>query len=336
MSHIHQLPSYTMPDVSARAREDYRQRQYATPPQSRSQQRQAPLSVLPLWLSTHDARQTALGRHSCPSPDWRYLRYGSDNEEYQRGYREGYSEGMREGFQEGYDRQYRWAYDRAFGLGLAQATVVNLQATSDQAYQQGFAEAHQASFENARAAAYQAAFTPAFEAAFASTYAELYPQFEAQHYRAYEEQAFESFYRPVHQQAFQAAERAAFDQAYPSEAKRAYDQGWKAEARDFTERPVRLLEAWRTPTDVDGVELLSVKFRNFSDQPVAGQRVRVAFGALSSRLYHTLPPHSEVTVTGLLRLHGEQPAQAELFGVLDNGTQRLPLGTVLVGAPTAP
>lgn len=82
---------------------------------------------------------------------------------------------------------------------------------------------------------------------------------------------------------------------------------------------------------------MTVKLRNFSSQTVAGSRVRVSFGPQTSRLYHPLPPESEVTVTGLLRLRGDQPEQAELFAVIDNDGKRLPLGTLNVtAAPPQP
>jgi flagellar biosynthesis/type III secretory pathway protein FliH len=315
----------------ARAREDYRNRQFGSVPKGRSQVRQSPLAVeqRSLW----EYRTSMLfGRSGCPSPDWRYANYGSDNEEYQRGYRSGYSEGVRDGFSDGYDRQYRHAYDHAYALGVAQAQVVNLQDTVDQAYQEGFAQSHQAAFEQAQKVAHQEAFTPAFESAYSTTYAALYPQFEAEHYRSIEEATFQSVYGPPYQAAFSEFERASFDDNYPKQAKLAYDEGWKAEAKDFAERPVRLLEAWRTPTDVEGVQLLTVRLRNFSGQTVAGHRVRVSLGSQTSRLYHPLPPNSEMTVTGLLRLRGQQPEQAELFAVIESQGQRLPLGTVSVGA----
>jgi hypothetical protein len=258
------------------------------------------------------------------------LRYGSDNEEYQRGFREGYSEGVEDGYQEGYDRRYRYSYDRAYSLGAAQAQVPNLQDTVDQAYQQGFSKAHDEAFAQAQAAAHQQAYAPAFEAAYSKTYAELYPQFEARHYQLIEQAAYEALYQPPYQSAFTVEEAATFQQSYPKEAKLAYDQGWKAEARDFVDRPVRLLQAWLTPSDVEGMQMLSVKLRNFSPGPVAGSRIRVSFGDQTSRLYHTLPPHCEMTVTGLIRLRGATPERAELFAVLESNGHRIPLGTVTV------
>jgi hypothetical protein len=314
-----------------RARQDYRDRQYSSAPKVRSSVRQAPLAVRPAWPMS-GSRTSLFGAHGCPSPDWRYLRYGSDNEEYQRGYREGYSQGMRDGFEEGYDRQYRYAYDRAYSLGVVQAQVVNLQTTVDEAYQEGFGQAHEQAYQQAQKAAHQEAFTPAFEEAYSTTYASLYPQFEALHYQAIEQSTFQSIYGPPFEAAFGQNEIASFEEHYPKQARLAYDQGWKAEAEDFVERPVRLLQAWRIPTDVEGIELLTVKLRNFSDKPVVGSRVRVSLGAETSRLYHTLAPNSEVTVTGLLRLRGAQPDQAELFAVIESAGKRIPLGTVSVAA----
>lgn len=316
----------------ARARQDYHAKRYATTPKDRSSVRQAPLAVEPNAWPVRGPGKVLLGGHSCPGPDYRYLRYGSDNEEYQRGYRQGYCEGVRDGFDDGYDRQYRYAYDRAYSLGVAQAQVVNLQETVDQAYQEGFGKAHEAAFSKAHQAAHDVAFKPAYETAYSTTYSSVYPQLEAQHYNAIEESTFQSVYAPPYRVAFDSNEIASFDENYPKQAKLAYDEGWKAEAADFRERPVRILQAWRTPTDIDGVQLLTVKLRNFSDQAVPGNRVRVSLGDQTSRLYHPLPPQSEVTVTGLLRLRGEIPAGVELFAVIDNGGQRLPLGTVLVGA----
>lgn len=321
----------------SRARDDYRNRQFSTPAKSKTEVRQAPLAIEPgNWLLPHPS-EVVFGRVSCPAPDWRYLRYGSDNEEYQRGYRQGYTEGMRDGFEERYEREYRHGYDHAYALGISQARVGNLQSTVDEAYQQGFAQAHESAFRQAYKQAHQEAFQPAFEAAYAYTYAKLYPEFEKEHYATIEETTFQSLYNPPYQAAFQKFEEESFTENYPKQAKLAYDQGWIAEAKDFSERPVRLLEAWRTPTDVEGVQLLTVKLRNFSSQTVAGSRVRVSFGPQTSRLYHPLPPESEVTVTGLLRLRGDQPEQAELFAVIDNDGKRLPLGTLNVTtAPSQP
>lgn len=272
----------------------------------------------------------AFGRPYCPSPDWRYLRYGSDNEEYQRGYRQGYAEGMRDGFEERYQREYRHGFDHSYALGLLQAQTVDVQSTADDAYRQGFDQGHQAAHQQAYDRAHREAFEPAYEAAYAYTYAKLYPELEKEHYRTIEEAVFQSEYGPPYQAAYERFEVQSYQENYPKQAKLAYDEGWKAEAKDFLERPVRLLQAWRTATDVEGVELLTVRLRNFSQQQVPGSNVRVSFGAQTSRLYHPLPPESEVTVTGLLRLRGVQPDQAELFAVFDNGEQRLPLGTVNV------
>lgn len=319
----------------SRARQDYREKRFASLPKSRSNVRQAPMARLSpgAWPSPGPA---LFGGRGCPGPDYRYLRYGSDNEEYQRGYRQGYCEGVRDGFDDAYDRQYRYAYDRAYALGMAQAQVANLQETADQAYQKGFEQAHQVAFSQAHQRAHQQAFTPAFESAYSTTYASLYPQFEAQHYQTIEEATFQSVYGPPYKAAFDSSEVASFDENYPSQAKLAYDEGWKAEALDFRERPVRVLEAWRTATDVEGIQLLTVRLRNFSDQAVPGNRVRVSLGDQTSRLFHPLPPQSEVTVTGLLRLRGEIPDGVELFAVMDNGGQRLPLGTVMVSAHPEP
>lgn len=321
----------------SRARQDYRNKRFATAPRERSSVRQAPMAGWPpnAWPVAGPG-VGIFGSRGCPGPDYRYLRYGSDNEEYQRGYRQGYREGVRDGFDDAYQRQYRYAYDRAYSLGTAQAQVVNLQETVDKAYQEGFDKAHQAAFTQARQIAHQQAFTPAFESAYSATYASLYPQLEAQHYRTIEEATFQSVYGPPYKAAFDSSEIASFDESYPKQAKLAYDEGWKAEALDFRQRPVRLLEAWRTATDVEGVQLLTVKLRNFSDHPVPGNRVRVSLGDQTSRLYHPLPPQSEVTVTGLLRLRGEIPDGVELFAVIDNDGQRLPLGTVLVSAQPQP
>ena len=38
------------------------------------------------------------------------------------------------------------------------------------------------------------------------------------------------------------------------------------------------------------------------------------------------------TITGLIRLRTALPEQAELFGVIENAKQRVPLGTVPVAA----
>lgn len=314
----------------ARAREDYRRQRYRSVPQHRSSVRQAPLAVEPAgWPGGPGVG--LFGRRGCPAPDWRYLRYGSDNEEYQRGYRTGYSEGVAEGFEDAYERQYRHAYDRAYSLGVTGAQVVNLQEAVNEAYEKAFVEAREEAFERARKSAHLEAYTPAFEAAYSTAYARLYPQFELEHSQAIEQATYETLYRPPYQAAFAEAESSSFAESYPEQAKLAYDQGWKAEARDFAERPVRVLEAWRTPSDVEGVQLLSVKLRNFSNVAVPGSKVRVSLGAETSRLYHALPPDSEVTVTGLLRLRGAQPEQAELFAVMEQDGRRHPLGTVSVG-----
>jgi flagellar biosynthesis/type III secretory pathway protein FliH len=316
-----------------RARSDYRGKRFSAPPRTRTSVRQAPLAASPYaWPGSAANRQTAFGGHAHPAPDWRYLRYGSDNEEYQRGYREGYCQGVRDGYESGYDRQYRLAFDRAYALGAAQATVANLQETFDQAYQTGFAEIHAESFAKAREAAHREAFTSAYESAYASTYAALYPQYEMAHYRSIEESAFQSLYGPPYQEAFARSEATSFSEAYPAEARRAYDLGWRDEATDFVARPVRVLGAWKTPSDVPGLQLLTVRLRNFSAQTVAGSRIRVSLGAQASRLYHPLPADSEVTVTGLLRLREEVPEQAELFAVIESDGQRLPLGTISVAS----
>ena len=318
-----------------RARQDYRAKQFATPAKDRSDVRQAPLTFeTGSWLAERDVH-AVFGRPSCPGPDWRYLRYGSDNEEYQQAYRRGYSEGVRQGFNDGYDREYRYGYDRAFGLGISQAHVTNLQATADGAYEEGFAQSHQQAFEQANRAAHQEVFTPTFEAAYSSTYAAVYPEFEAQHYKSEEESAFRALYDPPYREAFDAQELLTFDERYPKEAKQAYDAGWKSEAQDFARRPVRILEAWVTPTEVEGLGLLCVRIRNFSDKTVAGNRLRVSFGSSTSRFYHPVPANSEMTVTGLLRMRGAVPAGSEVFGAIESDGKTYPLDQVeLSSSPT--
>ncbi len=316
-----------------RARQDYRAKQYSSAPKIRSDVRQAPLTLESGgWLLARNA-EAVFGRPSCPGPDWRYLRYGSDNEEYQSAYRRGYSEGVRQGFDDGYDREYRYGYDRAFSLGLSNAVVGNLQATVDQAYEEGFAKAHKEAFEQANKAAHQEAYTPAFEAAYTQTYSSAYPQFEAQHYKTQEDTAFQAIYDPPYQEAFSVQETATFTERYPKEAKRAYDTGWKAEAQDFARRPVRLLEAWVSPTEVEGLGLLCVRLRNFSDQTVVGKRLRVSFGSSTSRFYHPIPAHSEMTVTGLLRMRGDIPGGSEIFGAIESDGKTYPLDQVVLGPP---
>lgn len=317
----------------ARARKDFRAKQFAIPAKGRSDVRQAPLTFeTGSWLADIDLTAT-FGRPSCPGPDWRYLRFGSDNEEYQRSYRQGYSEGVRQGFNEGYDREYRYGYDRAFSLGISQAHVGNLQATGEQAYQEGFAQAHQEAFAQANKSAHQESFTPSFEAAYASTYSTVYPQFEAQHYKTEEETVFRASYDPPYRQAFDTQEVVTFNERYPKEAKLAYDAGWKSEAQDFARRPVRILDAWVTPTEVEGLGLLCVRIRNFSDQTVAGKRLRVSFGSSTSRFYHPVPANSEMTVTGLLRMKGDVPVGSEIFGAIESDGKTYPLDQVQLGTP---
>lgn len=317
----------------ARARADYRGKQFESAPKSRSDVRQAPLTFHGVSLLAQADPETLFGHPSSPGPDWRYLNYGSDNEEYQRAYRRGYSEGVREGFNDGYEREYRYGYDRAFGLGIANAHVGNLQTTADQAYEEGFAKSHAESFEQANRVAHQQAYTPAFEASYSSTYATAYPQFEAVHYKTQEDTAFRAIYDPPYQEAFKAQELTTFNERYPKEAKLAYDAGWKSEAGDFVRRPVRLLEAWVAPTEVEGLGLLCVRVRNFSDQTVAGNRLRVSFGPSTSRFYHPIPAGSEMVVTGLLRMRGQVPSGSEIFGAIVSDGKTYPLDTVVLGPP---
>lgn len=317
----------------ARARKDYHDKQFAEPIKKAVDVRQAPLTLTPSpWRLSTLSSNSEFGRHSCPNPDWRYLRYGSDNEEFQRGFREGYAEGFRAKYNSQYDWKYQLAFDAAYRIGISRANVGNLQATANEAYQEGFGQGRKQGYEEAQTRAHKQAYTKTFESVFAKSYAENFPKLEAQHYKLLEETAFQAIYGPPYQAAFAAAERQSFDRNYPLEAKVAYAQGWKAEAKDFQQRPVRLIAAWVTPTDVPGVKLVSLKMRNFSQSPVAGERVRVSLGAQTSRLYHALPPQTEMIVTGLLRLHQELPEKSELFAVLDSEGQKLPLGTVQVFA----
>ncbi len=322
----------------SKARKDYHDKQFAEPVEETVDVRQAPLALAPSsWQLANLAPQasaTLFGRHShsCPSPDWRYLRYGSDNEEFQRGFREGYAEGFRDRYTSQYDWKYQLAYDSAYRIGISRATVGNLQATADEAYQEGFHQGRQTGHDGAQTLAHKEAYGKTFESVFAKSYADSYPRLEAQHYKVLEEKAFQAIYGPPYQAAFAVAERRSFEQNYPAQAKLAYAQGWKAEAKDFKQRPVRLIAAWVIPTDVPGVRLLSLKMRNFSDSPVAGDRVRVSLGAQTSRLYHAVPAQTEMVVTGLLRIHQELPEKPELFAVIESDGQKLPLGTVQVTA----
>lgn len=313
-----------------KARKDYSNRQFATPPKVQESVRQAPMAqdiTIP-WSLVGLGREMSFGRPSSPSPDYRYLRYGSDSEDYRRGYRDGYAKGVGEGFRDEYDHQYRYSYDRAYERGTSQARVSNLQDTVNKAYEKGFAESHKLAFQQGEQEAYTRTYSLAHSAAYSAAYQEVFPIYQAEHFKAVEQASFKAIYDPPYQTAFQVAEQNAFEQRYPLEAKATYDRGWKDEAQDFVERPVRLLKAWLSPTDVEGVKLVTIIVRNFSSEPIDGNKLRVSLGLEASRFYRSLPPQSQVTVTGILRVRGEDPGKTELTLVYDNGQKTLLLGKV--------
>lgn len=312
-----------------RGREEYRQERFQSPVAQEQKVRQAQLSsALPLW---YRAGEQPLGRRARPPCQYRFCHYPSDNEEFQRAYRKGYYAG----YCSAYDSQYDWEYRSAFNLNLRwganQARGGDLSQHTEQAYREAYESSFQQSFQEAQESARKEAFTVAFEISFQQEYAKLYPGLEKEHYARLEEEAFQAEYGPQYQPVFDKVEAETFAKSYPEEAIKAYAEGRKAEKREFESRPVRLLGAWLTPTDVEGLQLLSLKVRNFSAQTVAGHRVKVNLGEKNSRLYHALPANSVVTITGLFRIHQGESVPEQLSAALTTEAGLIPLGQLGVG-----
>lgn len=311
-----------------RGREAYRQEQFQRPIQQESEVRQAQLSgALPLWY-----RRSAVhfGRRARPGCDYRYCRYPSDNEEFQRAYRKGYYAGYCSAYDSQYNWRYRTAFDSNFRWGLNQARGVNLEEHGKQAYQEGYQASFEKSFQTAQESARKQAYTSAFEAAFQAAYETHYPEFERTHYVQLEEQAFQELYGPVFQSVFDKHEQTSFQKHYPEEARVAYQTGRRVEKADFEKRPVRMLSAWLTPTDIVGLQLVSLKLRNFSDGTVAGHRIKVEFGDENSRLYHPLPANSVTIVTGIFRVRGESQIPSEVSAALTQDGLTVSLGRIAI------
>lgn len=312
-----------------RARQDYYKKQFSAPVEQQLRRRQGKVSTRRKTLGQGPFNMTMpLGRRTRPGCDFRYCSYPSDNEEFQKAYRKGY----RYGYRRAYDDKYDWYYDiefrRALRWGAAQATPGNLEEERRLAYAQAFDEAQAQSYQQALAQAKERAYAEAFKKSFAETYAAAYPQYLEQLYTKVEQEAFDSLYRREYEDHFQRASAESYQSHLPTARKRAYADGWKTEAADFKTRPVRLLDAWVTATEVPHISLLTVRLRNFSDQVVAGHRVTLRQGSESSRLFHDMPAHSEVVVTGALRINKDHWTERDLSASFRRGGQDYPLGKV--------
>lgn len=302
---------------------------FAEPISQQLQQRQSQLSLAwrPLaWIGS----EVAFGKRSRPNCDYRFCNYPSDNEEFQRAYRKGYDDG----FASGYDSKYSWYYDIEFrqsaSIGASQARPGNLDSARDEGYHSGYDQTFESIYNQALATAKEQAYAQAFQQAFSASYSQSYPRYLKSHAQSVEKEAFESLYRAPYKEAFQAASEAGFSKNLPAQRQAAYQQGMADERADFAKRPVRLLEAWVTPTDVPGIRLLSVKLRNFSSQPVQGHRVHLFWNKQSSRLYHALPPKSVVVVTGAFRIDSSDLKDRDLAATIKTNDKDLPLGKVSV------
>ena len=310
------------------ARKQFREQRYAGAPAQRIEQRQNQLSSAPTWPTGN--LEFVVGKRPRPACDFRYCSYPSDNEEFQKGYRKGY----RAGYHSGFDNKYQWYYDiefrRALTWGANQARPGNLDEVREESHQAAYETAFQNSYEKALAEAKERAYAEAFKVAFSEAYSRFYPQYLDSHYKRVEGEAFESLYRETYLLNFQRASEEWYAKTLPGARKRAFQQGLADEKADFQRRPVRLLEAWLTPTDVGEISLLTVRLRNFSDRPVAGHRVHLFWGPEKSRLYHTLPANSVVTVTGAFKTRSGTLLSRDLTATLTDSGKDLSLGTVSV------
>ena len=315
----------------ARGRADYFKERTSQPAQAVIQQRQSQLSLhLKPLLSFKRNDEALLGRHSRPPCDFRYCQFPSDNEEFQKGFRKGYRSGYESGFDQKYDWYYKIEFQRSARWGANQAVQPDLSADRDEAFQSAYRQAYQTAYKENLAQTREVAYSKAFELSFSHAYALNYPQFRKSHYKEVENKAFESLYRERYQSIFDPTSERVYREVLPEERKRQYSEGRKAEKADFDNRPVRLLDAWVTPTDVGDLALLTVKLRNYSDDPVQGFRVHLFLGDESSRLYHSIPPHSEVVVTGVFKFTTQNAPIEDVAATYRNGEQDLPLGALPV------
>ena len=316
----------------ARGRRDYHQEQLALPVKAKLQQRQGQLSsgLLPLLSRTGEA--AAFGRRAIPPCDYRFCHYPSDNEDFQKGYRRGYEAGYQAAFEERYNWSYDLEFHRSFSLGASQAHPGNLRREREAAFQQAFDEAHQEGYQQGLTESKERAYTAAFKEAFAKSYEEFYPQFRQSHFKAEEARAFQSLYGETYKLAFEKASEDAYQKALPTAREVAYKEGRAAERADFEARPVRLLECWVSPTEVENIALLTVRLRNFSDHSIAGHRISLFWGEENSRLYHAIPAGSEVLVTGAFKLNPTDVYSRDLGATLKTLDKDYPLGKVAVWA----
>lgn len=312
-----------------RGQAEVKARFFAEPVSQQLQQRQSQLSLA--WRPLAWVRSDAtFGKRPRPNCDYRFCSYPSDNEEFQKAYRKGYDAG----FVSGYDSKYSWYYDIEFrqsaSIGASQARPGNLDSARDEGYHSGYDQTFESVYKQALATAKEEAYAQAFQQAFSQSYSLSYPKYLKSHSESVEKEAFESLYRAPYKEAFGAASEASFAKNLTAQRQAAFQQGIADEKADFAKRPVRLLEAWVTPTDVPGIRLLSVRLRNFSSQPVQGHRVHLFWNKQSSRLYHALPPKSVVVVTGAFRLDSPELQDRDLAATINCNGKDLPLGKVSV------
>lgn len=311
----------------SQGREQYRQQQLESPHSPELKLRQAPLSQnYSGWREIFAHSKAVFGKRPRPGCDYRYCNYGSDNPDFRKGYRKGYDAG----FRSSYNSQYDWAYDSAFRsgvrTGIRSAPIIDTQAHARSAFQKGYESEKPKAYEMSLGAARRAAYTPSFQTAYDKSFKSHYPEFYKSHYKTEEERAYQEVYQASYRPAFEAAREQSYAVNYPSFAKQEFLLGRKAEKADFLQRPIRLQGSWLTATDVPELFLVTVQFRNFSEDSIAGHRVRVHLEGESSRLYHDVPAKALVTVTGVFRLRSRPTSPLTLTASYSDGERDLSLG----------
>lgn len=258
------------------------------------------------------------------NPDFRYFNptriYPTPEETtaYQRGYRSGYINGFNGAYGQAFNQGMNQTRPDGERRGCDDARRENYDASARQGYTEGRQKGYSDTFHLAHDAAYKTAYDYAFRANSDSAYRASYQDDYNRYFSQARDAAYQREYGEIYQAAFDPAKEAKYNDVYPQYAARQYKAGQAAEAQDFVDRPIRLMDAQITETIVNGLfepgEPLRVKLtiRNFSDQAIAAQNVKLTVQAIDTDgtvvsipvevLARNLKPNSVTTVSEALEI----------------------------------
>jgi len=268
-----------------KGRKDYRDSRFAEPIEN---QDEFDLSVLqPLnWEKEFyknfkiKTAKDFINRFAFASPDYRHSNpngnYSTpeENSAYSDGYRSGYDSGFSSNYSGIYDRAYHHAFQMGSSQGCHVAQNQDFSSHRRRGYDSGESDGYSRGYQPAYDRAYRWAYDSAFRSASDSAYRSSYDDYYRSHYESARRDAYESQVRALYNAGHQQGDAEKFAEKYPLFAKEEYARGVADETTDFTQRPVRMLEAEISESIVNGLmeplEKLrfKVQLRNFANHEI--------------------------------------------------------------------